>query len=1346
MFCWFFQISTWGPDGLILLNQKAQVETTMIRKSKKRNRSRKNRSLGLESLEDRQVMTTFMVTSTDAAGPNSLREVVHQANINPGADVIQFSESIDFETLSPMATISITDSVQIIGNGADRTIIDGGGTHQLFNVHNPRGAAIEVEFDGVTLQNGHSSTSDSFVGGGAIRSTEKLTIRDSHLTNNSANANGGAINQIGPSLSIENSTIANNEAGRWGGGIHASLGTGAEFTLLGSTISSNVAVHSGGGMYLGLPDDGQIDHSTIAQNRAGQGGGIDVMTGDLAISNTIIADNNDAEGTSPQLSSEGIVELHYSILSDNTGTAIAPSVGDAPNANGSFVGTSDAPINSGLLVLGDYGGPMPTHDLSSASPAVDAADPLLGGDWTVKDQRGAPRNVDYYFEDGWEVRRDIGAVESYRVGLAFEVTEAGDVVDGVFANSSLREAILGLEYDRTSSFIGDDPEVIYLRQNLHGETLELEHGELQVSEDVRIVGPGAARVTIESTTGDRVFNLIASPNHPAPDVTIEGVTLKGGNEILGGAILSNGVDLALDGVVITESQAIGGGAVYADGGTLSVTGSTFHENSALNGGAIYATNMDGIFPLNIGTSTFSGNSASQSGGAIVLNSSTTALIQRTTITENDARTTGGVELLSADAVLDTSIVSGNSGGTFRDARVSDGFIAPSYSLIGDVSGTGLSVSLAPDSDGNIVGSSFIYVGPSLEPLAMNGGQTPTHRPRPISRVIDAGEPGASRVDQRGVWVAVDGDMDSRSTVLEDMGAVEYLPNVPLTVDSALDVVDGNFSENNLSLREAAMVANYRPGNDSIGFADDIREIPLPGDAIEIFDSVSVSGPGADRLTIDSLGTDRIFTIDDGSFYSPIDVSIEGLTLTGGHVDSSGSGVGGAIYSRENLTLNGVRVTGNYANAAGGGVSANIGSLEIHDSTIDHNFTEGPGGGISTFTLLDDAIVELTNTTISSNKSFSSGGGIVVNSPIGIPTNLNHVTITGNVADEDQDGEGEGGGLHTYGSDVVLRNSIVAGNTQGRDSSDLFIEQFTGFDAEYSLIGTNHDTRLAESALDANGNIVGGPRRGPVDPQLDLLTDNGGPTPTHASSLGSPSVNAGDPAAITGVEISANDQRGESRVFDARTDMGAYELQVPRNHGDFNDDGFYRCNDIDALINEIAAGTHGSRFDLNHDSVVDLRDRNLWLEQAGRANLATANPIPVGDANLDGRVDAVDLNAVGLRWQDSNAGWCGGDFNADGVTNAVDLNALALNWQVDVAVPVAAAADPAAIGRTPRAALASSAPVVGAAEIQPPNLEVPSEPSRLRSARRGDQTTRRAAKGETALVDAVLQLETEWRIN
>ena len=139
------------------------------------------------------------------------------------------------------------------------------------------------------------------------------------------------------------------------------------------------------------------------------------------------------------------------------------------------------------------------------------------------------------------------------------------------------------------------------------------------------------------------------------------------------------------------------------------------------------------------------------------------------------------------------------------------------------------------------------------------------------------------------------------------------------------------------------------------------------------------------------------------------------------------------------------------------------------------------------------------------------------------------------------------------------------------------------------------------------------------------------------------------------------QAASSRIIDGQEPMGVA--------GDFNDDLLINGVDIDALMNEVAAGTNDAAFDLNTDGLVNDGDRDAWLAIAGPAN-GFAGPLLVGDSNLDGTIDAADLNATALRWQTDNADWTKGNYSG-GNNDAGDLNAMALNWQQSV--PLAAAA-------------------------------------------------------------------------
>ncbi len=399
----------------------------------------------------------------------------------------------------------------------------------------------------------------------------------------------------------------------------------------------------------------------------------------------------------------------------------------------------------------------------------------------------------------------------------------------------------------------------------------------------------------------------------------------------------------------------------------------------------------------------------------------------------------------------------------------------------------------------------------------------------------------------------------------------------------------------------------------------------------------------------------------GGIWSLINLTLTNSTVSGNHTSANFSD-GGGIAANDGLTVTGSTIrdnmtTGEYS--SGGGITSSA-NTTITDSTISGNMTTGDttfGGGIYAKYGLT-----INNSTVSGNATTgisSDGGGIVaLGNYFYYPTvSINNSTVAGNRAVQ-----GTGGGLFAYYSYLDIANSIVSGNTGDSDPDDI---RWRGnydvtFDLNHSLV-----TTTAGLSYTGGNNVTG------VDPLLGPLADNGGPTQTHALLAGSPAIDAGDPAAMPGDGVTPDfDQRGapSARVVDgdgdmmARIDIGAFELQSvgPTVTGDFDNDGDYDCDDIDALVAEIAASTNQSSFDLTNDGLVNLDDRDEWLAQAGAANLPSGNPYLIGDANLSGSVDVSDR----IVWNTSKftftAAWCSGDFNADGTVDVTDLSLLTAN--------------------------------------------------------------------------------------
>ena len=160
-----------------------------------------------------------------------------------------------------------------------------------------------------------------------------------------------------------------------------------------------------------------------------------------------------------------------------------------------------------------------------------------------------------------------------------------------------------------------------------------------------------------------------------------------------------------------------------------------------------------------------------------------------------------------------------------------------------------------------------------------------------------------------------------------------------------------------------------------------------------------------------------------------------------------------------------------------------------------------------------------------------------------------------------------------------------------------------------------------------------------------LTSNGVTVPVNP--------NSGAPEILEVAQAISTDGRviiGHGGIFS----LGAWRIEI---YSDCDFDQDFTCNvtDIDALTNAIVTNSDDLLFDLDGNGEVTLDDRDEWLALAGGENLASGNPYLLGDANLDGSVDASDFNVWNSNKFATTAAWSRGDFNADGTTDTSDFN-------------------------------------------------------------------------------------------
>jgi CSLREA domain-containing protein len=387
------------------------------------------------------------------------------------------------------------------------------------------------------------------------------------------------------------------------------------------------------------------------------------------------------------------------------------------------------------------------------------------------------------------------------------------------------------------------------------------------------------------------------------------------------------------------------------------------------------------------------------------------------------------------------------------------------------------------------------------------------------------------------------------------------------------------SDGDCSLREAIEAANLDTPVDACPPGDSAELVTLPAGTyvldkpesggLVVTDRVTLEGKGAGNTIIDGGNLFiRALSVDNASGagssttvrrltirnFNDIPLAVDQgtqLSLVESVVTENSALTGGGIYNGGSTSVARSTISANDGGARGGGIANATGAvMAVWDSTIRDNVASS-GAGITNSGQLD-----VTNSTISGNKGELRGGGIVNTAT----TRINNSTITNNVGNtrrEISDTYG-GGGIRNFSpGTVTLSNTILAGNTD--DLTGTSANGIAGPDCygtltsnRNNIIGNNHncvvdDPNSAGTPFDQ----VGTPSN-PIEPLLEPIADNGGPTWTHALRPGSPAIDRGSSltpgSSIFACELS--DQRIAPRPADGNgdgttlCDIGAFELQPP----------------------------------------------------------------------------------------------------------------------------------------------------------------------------------------------------------
>jgi len=251
-------------------------------------------------------------------------------------------------------------------------------------------------------------------------------------------------------------------------------------------------------------------------------------------------------------------------------------------------------------------------------------------------------------------------------------------------------------------------------------------------------------------------------------------------------------------------------------------------------------------------------------------------------------------------------------------------------------------------------------------------------------------------------------------------------------------------------------------------------------------NLTVTGPGADLMTISGNNAVRVLSIATGSF---------NVTLTNLSVANGSSTAGGGILNDSTGTLSIINSKILFNSATNGGI--------------------GKGGGINnnstgTVNIADSTVANNSALGIILNGTGSANGGGIANGPQG-KVNITNSTLAGNSANGDPNTApttpgnnrlGAGGAIYNSGS-MSITNSMVSGNSASslRNDSLCFCNGFGGAIYNGGTIDLINSTLSENSVIGkgANGAEGGG-----------LYNQTGGTVNVTTSTLSGNSVLASSP--------------------------------------------------------------------------------------------------------------------------------------------------------------------------------------------------------------------------------------------
>jgi hypothetical protein len=1111
--------------------------------------------LFLSSLEERAVPATITVTNNNdlvaVDGFVSLREALDSINgaANINADVVAVgaygtADAINFSgVVSPIALasgqLSVSKAVTITGPGAALLTIQNtaaaSATSRVFNLSHTAGL---VDISGVTVTGGNVTGANN---GGGINNTlaGNLTLTNVVVTGNITAGEGGGINnQSTGTLTLTSCTISANSttaAASDGGGINNQ--SSGLINIVNSTLTGNSAGNDGGAMYTNAAVVVTISNTLVSGNTAGtnRGGGI-YFTGPAAgstITNTTVTLNRaTTTGGGVFFSSTSNVTVSNSKFTSNTATTTGGGIhqsGGTVTVTSSVISGNSAGTNGGAINSAG------TLNLNATS---------IDGN-TAGTQGG-------------------GLSTSSTVNITAPAGTAGSTI-------SNNVAPLGGGWNATAGTI-----------TVRNTTI--------------------AKNTATGVSGGGGINL-AGATFNLQNSTVASNTANGAGATGGGFRRSSGT-MNVSSALIADNVATAGGA---DGHSTVAAGVTITLNNSLIGTNVPATSnitfsgtgqqnvASGLDPAGLqlnGAPSGTPLTIALLSGSLAINAG-----NNTQSLTTDQRGTGFVRVAGSAADVGAfelpSLIPAANVGSFPTVTTPGGTLY-TFTVVYSDTQSNIDLTTLDGNDITVTGPGGYSKNASFVSSTGAGKSvTATYTvPAPDNAVVgqfDNSDNGAYTVTMNANQV-FDTDGTPNAVPAGTVGNFNIAVGKLYVVDTAtLD--EATDTDGKLSLREALVAANASTGlGDTITFDPTVfagaTTIALSVGELSVTDPVTITGTGAQLLTVNAAAAARIFNV--ALVTAGGTVAISNIRLTGGNV----TGAGGAIIdSNAALSIANSILENNTATAGGGAIELSSGvttGLTIANSILRNNTAAAEDGGAiqSNSTA---ATITITNSLISGNSAVgtaSNGGGVYFNS--GGTLIMTGTTVSGNVAGgtgnagagiylfntkatitnstiSNNTAAGDGGGIGAFNTtNLTLNNSTVFGNTAGIDGGGigrgtgtptimLFSSTVAG-----NTMGTGAGPDIEATAVTANfsnigdttgaGTITGANNQNNVSPNLGALGNNGGfvlpdgsTIPTHLPGPVSILRNNGsDSLSLT------TDQRGAGfpRLDGASVDIGAIESPPP----------------------------------------------------------------------------------------------------------------------------------------------------------------------------------------------------------